>query len=58
MNIEKHQNNNYSFERTAREETEARKRWARRLSGLDVSEQEKISKKYYGGTMPWKENVK
>jgi hypothetical protein len=40
------------------EETEAKKRWARRLLGLDITEQEKISKKYYGGTMPWRENIK
>lgn len=58
MNIDKHQSDNSSFERTAMEATEARKRWARRLSGLAGSEQEKISKKYYGGTMPWKENGK
>jgi hypothetical protein len=58
LNIEKNINDDYPFERTAMEETEARKRWARRLLGLNEAEQQKISKKYYGGTMPWKENAK
>lgn len=29
-------------------------RWSRRLSGLDERVQKNISKKYYGGSMPWK----
>ena len=28
--------------------------WRRRLSALSESEQVRISKKYYGGAMPWK----
>lgn len=28
--------------------------WQKRMCSLDESEQKRISKKYYGGKMPWK----
>ena len=30
------------------------KRWAERLNSLPEEKQSEISKKYYGGSMPWK----
>lgn len=30
--------------------------WRRRLTGLPEEQQIRISKKYYGGAMPWKQN--
>lgn len=58
MNIEKFQDDDYYYVRTALKDRESKKRWARRLQSLDLSAQKKISDKYYGGTMPWKENGK
>lgn len=58
MNIEKFQDGDYYYERTSLKDRESKKRWARRLLSLDLSVQKKISEKYYGGTMPWKETCK
>ncbi len=33
-------------------------KWMERLSSLPKDTQQKISKKYYGGSMPWKTEVK
>ncbi len=35
-------------------DTEAKNRWQERLCLLPEEEQIKISRKYYGGAMPWK----
>ena len=32
-------------------------RWKKRLSNLPEEEQVKISRKYYGGSMPWKQEA-
>lgn len=32
-----------------------REHWRSRLSALSEAEQHRISKKYYGGAMPWKQ---
>lgn len=36
------------------EETEAFDAWKRRLTALPEEQQHRISKKYYGGSMPWR----
>ncbi|MHB1152363.1 MAG: hypothetical protein ACYCWE_03675 [Eubacteriales bacterium] len=58
MNIEKFQDDEFYYERTTLKDRESKKRWARRLLSLDLTAQKKISEKYYGGTMPWKETGK
>ncbi|MBQ7783249.1 MAG: hypothetical protein IJ368_04695 [Oscillospiraceae bacterium] len=35
----------------------ANDRWKQRLSNLPEEEQVKISRKYYGGSMPWKQEA-
>ena len=37
-------------------EEERRAAWAKRLCALEESKQREISKKYYGGARPWREN--
>lgn len=44
-----------SFKRTSEEDLESIQRAYQRLSNLDSSTQSYIAKKYYGGSMPWKQ---
>lgn len=55
MNTEKFAADEQSFERYTAKDRDSKKRWAMRLLSLDTSTQKRISEKYYGGTMPWKE---
>ncbi len=43
-----------SFAGSGEDEEAALIRWRNRLVSLSDAEQTKISKKYYGGSMPWK----
>jgi len=43
------------FKRTRKEDTDSLQYVYQRLSVLDIPMQVKIAKKYYGGSMPWKE---
>lgn len=42
------------FAHTSDDEKRAAENWRRRLNALSEEEQLRISKKYYGGAMPWK----
>lgn len=33
----------------------SKQKWSKRLNSLDEKQQTEISKKYYGGKMPWKQ---
>lgn len=49
------QGNECTFKRTSREDSDSLEHVYQRISSLDISMQMHIAKKYYGGTMPWKE---
>jgi len=55
LNISTCQGKNCTFLRTYRDITEQKLRWAKRLSDLGEDDQIKIAKKYYSGTMPWRQ---
>ena len=43
-----------SFLTTHARANEGKSKWSTRLSGLSEHQQTEISKKYYGGTKPWR----
>lgn len=45
-----------SFANSKDQSDKSTENWCRRLCELPQSKQEQISKKYYGGAMPWKKN--
>lgn len=54
LDVEHCLGNKCSFRRTYEEDCKHKKHWSNQLLSLDEEFQIKISKKYYGGCMPWK----
>ncbi|MDD4164104.1 MAG: hypothetical protein PHD46_05065 [Eubacteriales bacterium] len=57
LSIEDCQGEKCSFFQTPTENALQKQRWAEQLSSLDDCLQKKIAKKYYAGSMPWKEEA-
>lgn len=55
LNIKRCKGHSCRFAHSTEDEKRAVISWRRRLSALSPEEQQKISKKYYNGSMPWKE---
>ncbi|MGN0587608.1 MAG: hypothetical protein ACI4JF_10010 [Oscillospiraceae bacterium] len=55
MDIIENENKKAAPENIHTDENSARNHWRSRLSALSEAEQRRISKKYYGGAMPWKQ---
>lgn len=55
LNIKRCKGYSCRFVHSTEDEKRAALSWSRRLSSLSTEEQQKISKKYYNGSMPWKE---
>ncbi|MBQ6823274.1 MAG: hypothetical protein IJP27_01345 [Clostridia bacterium] len=47
-----------SFYREEHQAASSRVEWQKRMNGLDAERQRKIAGLYFGGKMPWKEQLK
>ena len=54
LNISRCRGADCHFAHSTEDERKAAVSWRKRLSALSDEEQLRISKKYYGGAMPWK----
>ena len=55
LNILKCLGRNCPFKRNSQEEKDSQERWHQQLLSLSKSTQLETAKKYYGGSMPWKD---
>jgi hypothetical protein len=55
LNITGCQGKDCTFFQSTEDHVKSRTRWKLHLLSLDEAQQKKIAKKYYCGTMPWKE---
>ncbi|MCD7731432.1 MAG: hypothetical protein LUI05_08060 [Oscillospiraceae bacterium] len=55
LGLEKCKGTSCRYIYSSEEEKNESVKWRKRLSSLSPDEQRRISKKYYGGSMPWRE---